>query len=179
MQKWKITLMVPLLFMNCVIKAPEVSITGEKTALEEQVLGDYRRIEGDTWMIVSQRTVGGSASSSQQDIFEAVQGRKFNKDEIDDLKKDKVIGEDNQGFVQVLVNEKYDSDPRFKRYVDRLVEEENRDRQIIYERVLAAQKDLTPEKEKQLYRIFAERNFQSSARGTMIQQADGTWVEKE
>ena len=167
---------------NCSIKAPEVSITGEKTALEEQVLGDYRQIESDTWVIASTRAAGsGSASGtkSQQAVLNATLNRKFNKDEIDEFKQDQVLGENNQGYLEILTNEKYLNDAQYKQMVDQIFAEENRDRKIIYEQLVAAQNIESEEKTKEVYWIFTKQNFRDSQKGTKIQQQDGTWIIKD
>ena len=43
-------------FSSCAVKAPEVRITGEKTALEKQILGTYAQIKEDVWMVASVRS---------------------------------------------------------------------------------------------------------------------------
>ena len=45
--------------MGCAIRAPEVHVTGEKTALEREVIGTYHEMEEDTWMIASTRSTKG------------------------------------------------------------------------------------------------------------------------
>ena len=171
-----------LIFASCSIQAPEINVTGEQTALQNQVLGTFQQIESDTWIIASTRAVGSSQASAiseqKQKVLDAVQNRKFNKDEIDELKRDKVVGENLQGFLQIMTLEKYDRDLNYKRLVDELVNEENRDRQIVYDRVVAVNKSAAEAGDK-VYEIFSKLNYDNSKPGTLIQQVDGSWIEKE
>ena len=166
----------------CSIKAPEIQVTGERTALENQVLGTYEQIESDTWIIASTRAVGSgqaqALSSQKRQVLEAMRNRKFNKDDIDELKRDKVIGENNKGFLTILPTERYQHDYEYRELVDQLVAEENRDRKIIYERVMAVNESAAEAGPEKVYEIFAKLNQDNSEPGTMIQLPDGTWIEK-
>ncbi len=172
--------LLALACLQCSVKAPELNVTGEKTALENQVLGSYQQIENDSWLIASARAVGSTPttllSGNKKEVMEAVQNRKFNKDEVDELKAGKVVGENNRGLLQTLANTRYDADPEYRLYVDQIVGEENTDRQVIYERALSVNQTTT--ENTQANEIFAKLNFDNSPAGTMIQKPDGSWVEK-
>ncbi len=174
--------LVSLFLIQCSIRAPELNVTGEKTALENQVIGTYKQIEGGAWLIASSRAIGSSSTvevpSAKKEVMEAVQNRKFNKDEIDELKRDKVIGENNRGYVEVLPHKRYQSDPEFKRYVDQLVAEENRDRQIIFARIILINEAAASADKEKINEVLCKLNYDNSAPGTMIQTPDGTWIEK-
>jgi uncharacterized protein YdbL (DUF1318 family) len=167
----------------CSVKAPELTVTGEKTALENQILGTYQQIEGDTYVIASTRAVGSSTaapvSDQKKQVLDAVQNRKFNKDDIDELKQAKVVGENNQGFLEILPTERYQQDADYKSLADKLVAEENRDRQVVYERVLTVNQSAAEAGEGKVSEIFAKLNYDNSAVGTLVQMADGSWIEKK
>ena len=55
------------LYMHCSVKVPELNVTGEKTALENQVLGTYQQIESDSWVIASTRSVEGNQDVGNRD----------------------------------------------------------------------------------------------------------------
>ncbi len=183
---WKyftaLVLTAAFLYSGCSVKAPELNVTGEKTALENQVLGTYQKIESDTWLIASTRSVANvssaAASGARQEVLEAVQNRKFNKDDVDELKRNKTVGENNQGLLQMLPDSRYQSDPDYRRQVDIILEEENRDRLIIYERVISINQSGATAEKGRVNEIFAKLNYDNSEPGTMIQQPDGTWLEK-
>lgn len=175
-------LLLSICLIQCSIRAPELNVTGEKTALENQVLGTYQQIEGDAWLIASSRAIGSGSTSevptAKKEVMEAIQNRKFNKDDIDELKRDKVIGENNQGYVQVLPHKKYQTDPEFKKYVDQLVAEENRDRQVIFARIILINESSAGADRAKINEILCKLNYDNSAPGTMIQTKDGAWIEK-
>lgn len=167
---------------QCSIKAPELQVTGEKTALENQVLGTYEQIESDGWLIASTRAFGTKSSTevsdTKQAVLEAVQNRKFNQDDVSELKHDKVIGENNKGFLHILGNNRYENDVSYRKLVDQIVEEENRDRQIIFDRVLSVNLSAAEAGKDRILEIFAKLNYDNSEAGTMVQTADGQWIEK-
>jgi hypothetical protein len=181
-QQFTIFCVFLILLQQCSVKAPEVQITGEKTALENQVLGTYQQIENDAFVIASTRSMesanSATLSSQKQQVLESVQNRKFNKDDIDELKRARVVGENNKGFLTLFPNERYNQDSDYKRMVDELIAEENRDREVIYERVIAINELASDTDEKKLDDIFAKLQFDNSETGTRIQQPDGTWTEK-
>jgi len=177
-----LALILIVLISQCSIKAPEIQVTGERTALENQVLGTYQQIESDTYIIASTRAIGsgqaGPISTQKQEVLEAMRDRKFNKDDIDELKRDKVVGENNKGFLTILPTERYHHDYEYREIVDQLVAEENKDRQIIYERVMAVNESAAKAGKDKVYEIFAKLNYDNAEPGTMVQLPDGTWIEK-
>lgn len=184
MKRFSILFML-LLFtvkFHCSVRAPEVTVTGEKTALENQVIGTYELIEGDTWMIASTRgaTQGTSQKMSvdKREVLEATQNRKFNKDDINEFKRDGVIGENSRGFLKIRETDHYNNDGKYKRTVDEIMAEENRDREIIYARVLQVNEDAAEAGQEKVYEIFAKLNHDTSEPGTWLQLPDGTWVKK-
>ena len=172
-----------LVIIQCSVQVPEFNVTGEKTTLENQVLGAYQQIESDTWVIASTRSIGSGQttpmSSQRKQVLDAVQNRKFNKDEIDEFKKEQVIGENNQGFLTILPLEKYNNDENYRRIVDQIVKEENQDREVVYERIIAINQSAAEAGQEERNQIFAKLNFDNSSSGTMVQKSDGTWSEKK
>ena len=172
-----------LFTMNCSVQTPEFSIRGDKTMLENQILGTYEQIESDTWVFASTRSSANDnteiVSAQRQKVLDAVQNRKFNKDEIDEFKADKVIGENNKGFLTILGGQKYANDQDYRRIVDQVVQEENRNREVIYERIVSINPSAAQANDAERNKIFAKLNIDNSPKGSLIQNADGTWIEKE
>jgi len=169
------------MYWCCSVKLPELTFTGEKTALENQVLGAYQQLESDSWLIASTRSFNSNTterSAPKQEVLEAVQNRKFNKDDVDELKRAKVVGEDNKGYLAILGNESYRERSEYKQFVDQIVMEENRDRQIVYERIMAVNLSANQAGSAKVSDIFAKLNLDASEPGTMIQTPDGKWIEK-
>jgi uncharacterized protein YdbL (DUF1318 family) len=180
MKKHLLLFITCCMIQTCSIKAPELSVTGERTALMNQVIGTFQQIEADTWVITSNPTYSKyNTAEERADVIQAVKGRQFNQDEINDLKRDKVVGENNRGFLEVRPTERYRTQEQYRDLVDELVNEENQDRRIVYEQVLAMNQVAEEKSEQDSYRIFARLNIEKSEPGTWIQLANGEWVEKQ
>ena len=170
------------LVLGCSIKAPEVRVTGEKTALEREVVGTYHQMEEDTWMIASTRAAQGEdevrISPEKQRVLEALQEQKFNKDDIDEFKKKEYVGENNEGFLEIRSSEELAGDAEKMKLVQEIVREENGDREIIMGRVIELNDSLKKAVRKDVLAIFARMNQENSPEGTWIQRPEGDWVKK-
>lgn len=168
---------------GCSVKAPEVTVTGEKTALENQVIGTYENIEKETWMVSSVRSEGGQKkvmiSDEKKRVLEAVQNRKFNKDEVDEYKRDGAIGENNRGFLELRPLSKLDEDAEYKKRVMDMMMEENRDREVVMDRVIEINTDAANASKDDVYGIFASMNREKAEAGIWIQLPDGSWNKKK
>ncbi|MBN2104464.1 DUF1318 domain-containing protein [bacterium] len=176
-------LMTPVLWIAaCSFKAPEVSVTGEMTALEREVLGTYRQIEEDTWMVASTRSEGKSEtqqiSPEKKRVLEAMQDQKFNKDDIDEFKRKGYVGENNQGFLSIRDHEDLKEDASASEFVKKVVNEENSAREIIMNRVIQLNDALKNAVRENVMTIFAQMNQENSPAGTWIQEKMGDWVKK-
>jgi hypothetical protein len=166
----------------CAIRAPEVRVTGEKTALEREVVGTYHEMEEDTWMIASTRSTKGEGevkiSPEKKKVYEALREQKFNKDDIEEFKKKGFIGEDNQGLIQIRPSAELESDSEIMELVQAIIQEENRDRETIMERVIELNESLKKSNRQEIYGIFSRMNQENSPKNTWIQNTDSSWVKK-
>lgn len=167
---------------GCSIKAPEVRVTGEKTALEREVIGTYHQMREDTWMIASTRSTNEdtavNVSQEKKQVLEALREQEYNKDDIDEFKQKGYVGENNLGFLDIRPSEALDSDPKMKQLVQEIVSEENQDREIIMERVIELNESLKKAVREDVLVIFARMNQENALPGTWIQQPDGEWIKK-
>ena len=97
----------------------------------------------------------------------ALDGRRDRFETLSGLKKKGLIGENNQGYVEVLVKGEGAED---------LVEAENKDRQVIYQ-TIADQNGLKDELST-IEKVFAEVQRDKAQPGEKIQNEDGSWVTK-
>src|SRR5688572_16568452 len=109
-----------LICVNCfsTIVIPPVTITGQKTATEKQIIGEQTELEKDVWMISSAKTAEhADLETKPKEIRRSMEQenantyRAFLKFELFSahlaaLKKDRVVGENNKGFVANLFSEK-------------------------------------------------------------------------
>jgi uncharacterized protein YdbL (DUF1318 family) len=171
-----------LLFSVCSIKAPEVQVTGEKTALEKEVLGTYERLEEDTWMIASSRsarkTENGVISIQKEKVLEAMQRQKFNKDDVDEFKRQGYLGENNQGLLELRSVESLQNNPESLKLVKDIMAEENEDRITIRNRVIELKSSLQEQSREEILAVFAKMYQSNSEKNVWIQKADGSWIQK-
>jgi uncharacterized protein YdbL (DUF1318 family) len=171
-----------LVVASCSFKAPEVRVTGEMTALEKEVIGTYRQIEDDTWMVAStrsndsQKTV--TVSPEKKRVLDAKQRQRFNQDDVEEFKKKGFAGENNRGFLEVMESDALSGDAEKSGLVKTIVQEENEDREIIIDRVIELNESLKNAAKENILAIFAEMNQKNSPVGTWIQDQIGQWITK-
>lgn len=171
-----------LLVASCSIKPPEVRVTGEMTALEKEVIGTYRQIDQDTWMVAStrsdepQKTV--TISPEKKRVLDAKQRQRFNQDDVEEFKKKGYVGENNQGFLAVIDSTRLDADAEKAGLVKTILKEENEDREVIIDRVIELNESLKNAVRENILAIFAEMNQKNSPVGTWIQNQLGKWMQK-
>jgi len=177
---WTLTLGA-LLFAGCAVHTPEVTFTGERTALEKQILGSYRMIEEDTWELSSVRAAGHDSPKVPAERLRAIEAfanRLFNADDVEDFKRDEVIGENARGFLMIRSNSKIPEDAEYRALANRIVSEENRDRQIIMRYLMAEGRNTGRSDSLEVYHILSQLFLDASPPGTWIQKPDSSWTRK-
>ncbi len=101
-------------------------------------------------------------------VQQAIQSRQARFSQLQHLKQQGVIGEDNQGMVKVLKDL-----PEVKN----IAAGENQDREIIYQ-TIAEQNGLGPVGIAKVREIFAEVQRGKAKPGESIQLRSGEWVQK-
>lgn len=91
--------------------------------------------------------------------------------EIQNLKNNRLVGEANTGLLEI---KDLPADPAYKAYVERVVQEENRDRQA----VITAEAEARKMPVSSVAREYARRKRESSFAGEWIQMEDGTWTKR-
>ncbi|MBU0520354.1 DUF1318 domain-containing protein [bacterium] len=166
---------------GCTIRTPEVTFTSERTALEKQILGYYRTIEEDAMLVSivpSDTAVGLTLPDGRREILEAFANRKFNADDLEDFGRDGSVGENQMGLLTIFPTELYQQDSVFKALVDRIVSEENQDREIIMTRIASLHNTTDPTDSSSVRQVFASMNRDAAPKGTLIENSDGVWSRK-
>ena len=177
MKRWLLILLVVGNLGACVTVKPVV--LDRKTQLENQVLGTFRRLSQDLVIASSVRGPGagqGEASLSplQREAAEAVMLREFHRDDVDQLKAEKVAGEGKESLLVLLTPPAEEAAAARAR---RLVSEENQAREVIMERVIQLNADLQPKDLPLVRRIFRRLNREAARPGELIQRDNGKWEE--
>jgi uncharacterized protein YdbL (DUF1318 family) len=181
MKRLCIVVLFALVWVACSIKAPEVRVTGEKTALEREVIGTYQQLQEDTWMIASKRSASNetvSVAPEKQRVLDALQQQKFNKDDVDEFKRKGYVGENNLGLLDIRVEGYLEANVETKALVEQIVKEENTSRETIMNRVVEINESLKQSVRQSILAIFAQMNQDNSPVGTWVQRQLGEWVKK-
>lgn len=102
------------------------------------------------------------------EIQKALQNRQARYYQLQSLKKQSAVGENNKGYVTALKEDAATST---------LVSAENRDRRVLYE-ALAEQNALGGNGLLEVQRAFAEVQSDKASSGEMVQNATGAWEKK-
>ena len=181
--KYTILTVLVVSFLNsCAIKLPKITATGERTALENQIIGSYKIIESEAMLISSVRSESSSDSlrftEEKRKVLDSFRRQKFNADDIIDFKKEGVIGEKTDGLLEIRENTQYGSDSVYQALVDRIVQQENLDRVLIMKRIVQLHPEIDPDDHAKVGYVYALLKQEASPPGTWIQNQDGSWHKK-
>jgi len=170
------------LLSACANNFLEVTVVDERTALENQVLGTYEELSQEVLMVASVRYIDPKGKLKEapeippgkKNVIRALQRASFNKDDLDDLKKAGILGEDNQGGISLISKDKVE-DGKIA-FVEALVQQENSDRETIMSRVIETNENLTADDLARVRKMFASMHRDKARTGDMVQNSNGDWV---
>jgi len=165
----------------------DLSVVGEKTALERQVLGTYHALGEDLLIYGSVRGVDEDgalklappATASQQAAFAAMRDREYNRDDVERILRAGVAGEANTGMLIVRDAARLgDIDRLSREQVQALIGEENESRRAILARLVETTPELADSDRSEVVRIFAELNRDTAPKGAWVQNSQGAWEQR-
>lgn len=163
----------------CVSVRPKV--VSEKTQLENQILGNFEKLEADLILassVRSQGAPGAELSPAHREALLSVMNRQFRRDDVEDLKGRKIAGESLQGTLSLRETPEVRENAQLKGLATKTINEENRDREIIMKRVLDMYSGLSAEDLPAVRKMMYELNVAQSFPGTPIEDAEQGWIEK-
>lgn len=159
----------------------KIIMVDEKTQLENQILGSFEQMEKELVLVSSVRDAlerADGVAPAQKEALLAMMNRRFNEDDVSQLKALGVFGEGRSGLLYFFENERTKNDAKFRSFARRIMKEENRDRTTIMRRIVS----ITPNLERGDYHIVEEfmykLNLAASSPGVRVQNTEGQWVEK-
>ena len=162
------------------IYPPAINITGEKTALERQLIGEYHELEQDAWVTSTVMTPSKgnrkAVINADGELLNAIQIRELNSDIIRLYKDRGLIGEQNNGYI-AIVDEKKLQSLQESDAIRTIVQQENNARSIIFVKSSGATKS-NETKAIQFAVEFAKEQHAKAKKGDWIQNNDGRWVKK-
>lgn len=164
----------------------DVNLVGEKSVLEQQVLGTYADLGRDLTVYASVRAVepDGSLSAppqttnSQTEALRAMSNRRYNRDDLDALLSNGVVGEGNDGLLSVLDESRIPSTGLAEDLARQVIQEENQDRTVIIERLIATTPGIDASNATEVPAILAGLNRDLAPSGSQIQNSAGQWSVK-
>lgn len=163
-------LLVMALSTSCISVKPVV--VDRKTQLENQILGTFERLNDDLILASSVRNASSHPASMpfRREALQAMMNREFNRDDLDALKRAGFIGEGRDGLLVWLNEPKEDAI-----WNKQLVEQENRDREIVMNYIVHANAQLSENDLPSIRRIFVRLIAESAQEGDRVQREDGSW----
>ncbi len=182
-QKLLFLLLLAGLMPACTFK---FDLTSQRTALENQVMGSYKELEDDLVLISSVRAGDGVTATEmpegQKQALRARQNQDFNRDDVDELKTKEVLGETSQGTIALLpagIGQATKASARDAQLARALVEEENRDRAVIWKRIIDGNENLSAKDLPDVRRTYAKMQRDAASGGQWVQNDNGAWERKD
>ncbi len=171
---------------GCVIAPPEIRLTGEKTLVENQIIGEYREIEEDAWTVSSvktgvQRQQGVQVLSGDDQFVRAMKIRELNEPLIRAFKDEGAVGEGNNGYASYVKTDKYEKDRESRKALQNVVDDENRARRTVFERSLVVTGTQKPAESDiaLMGKKFAADEQSRALVNDWIQGTNGQWQRKK
>ncbi len=119
---------------------------------------------------VYQKTAPSKAKEEQSSL-EIAANRRLRSGEIQQLKNNRIVGEDRDGYLDLKEPPK---DPKYLAYAQGIVAAENADRSFLYLANAQAQNKPLEMIEREYAQLWSDRAFP----GEWVQKENGTWTQK-
>ncbi|MDD5066987.1 MAG: DUF1318 domain-containing protein [bacterium] len=175
----------------CVIKTPAITFTSERTSLESQILGTYKEIRQDVWIVSSSQTVEGLKITPSTNtninreisidfkVVKAMETIEYNDDSVKQYKTRSLVGENNNGFLSYRPDPSIENSPELKKKLTGILSEVNESRLILMLEVINRNEELTTDDLDKVKKTFAEMNQKNALKGEWVQLEDDEWIKKE
>jgi len=107
----------------------------------------------------------------EQSSLQIAANRRLRSGQIQQLKNDRVVGEDRDGYLVLRVQP---ADPKYLAYAQSVVADENADRSFLYLSNAQAQNKPLEMIERDYAQLWSDRAFP----GEWVQKENGTWIQK-
>lgn len=161
-----------------------VNVIDRKTQLENQIAGTYTALQDKAWMIASVRSEEGNKEMAglppeEKEVYQAVQNRKFNSDDIQEFLGAECVGERRDGLLELRPCQRTKEDGNFDGLVRRLTKEENVDRSTEMKGIILKNASLTDGDLPDIKAALGRKNIEAAEKGWWIQEVDGSWSQKQ
>ena len=177
--------MLVLVLAGCGGKLVDINVTivDQKTALENQILGSLEELSNEVLLLASVRSIDEEGKlkpvteipKGKLRALRAMQRQEFNRDDIQEFKQTLCAGEGNDGTLKFFDNARTKTDAKFKEFAEAIIAEENEDRLIILQRIVATNENFTEQDLPKIRKISASLNRGNAKPGEKTQQENGDW----
>ena len=177
--------MLVLVLAGCGGKLVDINMTivDQKTALENQILGSFEELSNEVLLLASVRSIDEEGKlkpvteipKGKLRALRAMQRQEFNRDDIQEFKQTLCAGKGNDGTLKFFDNARTKTDAKFKEFAEAIIAEENEDRLIILQRIVATNENFTEQDLPKIREISASLNRDNAKPGEKIQQENGDW----
>ncbi|MCB0221353.1 MAG: DUF1318 domain-containing protein [Chrysiogenetes bacterium] len=163
----------------------------DRTALENQVLGEYEPLEEDLLLITSlPGSAGGAAaeqavlakstdprvSDAQARLVRILQVQQYNQDDLLRYLQQGWIGEKADGYVHLFTERVAEESARTREQLERFVKEANRDRSDLIAALIVISPSLSDSDRPETERLYGKRRIGRLGAGMWYQTPQGTWA---
>jgi uncharacterized protein YdbL (DUF1318 family) len=179
--------------LGCTLAEVKVEVVGDRTALENQVLGTYNALDREMLLVASVRGVDSSGelreaprrSQEHRDSVLALQTLSFHQDDVDAFARLGWVGEGADGLLAPFEQGR-EAPEDLREFVERyspaefqsVVARVNEAREQVMARVVALNPDLTAADLPEVRRVFGRLNTDNAPSGVKVQHPDGSWEVK-
>ncbi len=148
-------------------------LTSQRTALENQILGNYKELDDDLIVANYGRQNPNDAGGDKKnrisaEIEKATKNRSFNADDIDELKDQGILGEDGDSLLALLpkgIGDIGSATPDQIKLAEVLVDEENRDRSTLWSATNAQNLELSDKGLPAVRQSFGRKIYETAPKG--------------
>ena len=158
---------------NCTITTVNIP---QKTALENQLIGEMLPLTEEELLLASVRSETEAQTFASQPSIAARRRQLFNRDDIIEFKKKGCLGESLKAQLVFQPCELADQENSSLRR--KLIEEENKDREVIITWFIINDPTLAPSDRNQVIEIYRQLLIRQSPTGTPIQKTAASWSPK-
>jgi len=165
----------------CLLSPPKIHLTGDKTEIENQIIGEYKEIEPEAWSKSSlQNTISKKGKTTtnlfnDQELLKAFQIREFHQPKIRTYKDKGALGENNQGLLELRPLPKNKKNQTEREILKKIIENENQARLTIFKRTLLK---INTKKINNFAKKFAAEQRKKAHKNDWIQKENGAWIKK-
>jgi hypothetical protein len=152
-------------------------VTSQKTALENQILGQYQELDDEMVLLSTVR----SRQKNQKKVSEVEMARsnqRFNQDDIDELKDLRIFGEGIEGYLAILPKQYLGDGSRDQKMMNlakQLMSEENSDRRVIWNHTIETNPNLKVSDLSSVRETYREFQKKKAKPGHFVEMSPGVW----